>query len=37
MENVIDCIGNVLPLITNEQYHQKTIEDNLDNIIICID
>ncbi len=27
----------MLPMISSEQYIQKTIEDNLDSIVICID
>lgn len=37
MEQVINCIGNVLPLISAEQYVQKVVEDNLDSIIISVD
>jgi hypothetical protein len=37
MENVINCIGNVLLMVTTEKYTGKNIEDNLDSMIITVD
>lgn len=37
MENVIDCLGKVLQMVTKEQYVGKAVYDHLDSIVTTID
>ena len=37
MENVINCIGKVMLIVTTEPYVQKVIQDHLDTIVIIVD
>jgi hypothetical protein len=37
MEKVINCIGQVLAMVSKEPYVGKAIYDNLDSIVIATD
>jgi hypothetical protein len=37
MERVINCVGQVLGMVTKEPYVGKAIYDNLDSIVIATD